>query len=29
MIVSQFTSHDAAQYISHGNAGMLRVVVGL
>ena len=29
MIVGQFTSPDAAQYISHGNAGMIRVVVGL
>ena len=27
--VRQFTPHDAAQYISHGNAGMFRVVVGL
>ena len=27
--VSQFTPHDAAQHISHSDAGMFRVVVGL
>jgi hypothetical protein len=29
MIVSQFTPHDATQYISHGHTGSFRVVVGL